>query len=54
MVGLAEADADAYKEISRFTISKGGLPTWSPPVIADGKLYLRDQDNLTSYDIKAK
>lgn len=54
VVGLAEADADAYKEISRFTISKGGLPTWSPPVIADGKLYLRDQDNLTSYDIKAK
>jgi hypothetical protein len=23
-------------------------------VISDGRLYLRDQDNLTSYDIKAK
>jgi outer membrane protein assembly factor BamB len=54
VVGLAQATPDAYKEISRFSISKGGLPTWSPPVIADGKLYLRDQDNLTSYDIKEK
>jgi hypothetical protein len=27
---------------------------WPPPVIANGRLYLRDQDNLTSYDIKAK
>ncbi len=54
VVGLAEATPDGYKEISRFTISKGSLPTWSPPVIADGKLYLRDQDHLVSYDIKAK
>jgi outer membrane protein assembly factor BamB len=54
VVGLAEATPDGYKEISRFEISKGQWPTWSPPVISDGKLYLREQDNLISYDIKAK
>jgi outer membrane protein assembly factor BamB len=54
VAGLADPTPDAYKEVSRFTIAHGSLPTWSPPVIANGTLYLRDQDNLTSYDIKAK
>jgi outer membrane protein assembly factor BamB len=54
VAGLAEATPEAYKEIARFQISKGSLPTWSPPVISDGKLYLRDQDNLNCFDIKAK
>jgi outer membrane protein assembly factor BamB len=52
MVGLIEADRGAYKEVSRFEYQKGALPSWSPLVISDGRLYLRDQDNLTSYDIK--
>jgi outer membrane protein assembly factor BamB len=54
VVGLVEPSRDGYKEVSRFSISRGQYPTWSPPVIADGKLYLREQDNLISYDIKAK
>jgi outer membrane protein assembly factor BamB len=54
VMGLLEPNPAAYKEVSRFEISKGRYPTWSPPVISDGKLYLRDQDNLTSYDIKPK
>ena len=29
-------------------------PAWSHPVIANGKLYLRDQDVLLCYDVKAK
>jgi hypothetical protein len=49
-----EPSRDAYKEISRFEISRGQYPTWSPPVISDAKLYLREQDNLICYDIKAK
>ena len=54
VMGLAEASPAGYKEISRFEISRGEFPTWTPPVIADGKLYLREQDNLYCYDIKAK
>jgi outer membrane protein assembly factor BamB len=52
VVGLLEATPAGYRETSRFEIPKGGFPTWSPPVIADGKLYLREQDNLYCYNIK--
>ncbi len=52
IVGLIEATPAGYREISRFEISKGGYPTWSQPVIANGRLYLRDQDNLFCYNIK--
>lgn len=54
VVGLAEATPAAYKEISRFQIPRGSYPTWTPPVMSDGKMYLREQDNLYCYDIKAK
>lgn len=27
---------------------------WTPPVIANGKLYVRDQDLLPCYDVKKK
>jgi outer membrane protein assembly factor BamB len=53
-VGLIDASRDRYEEVSRFEYDKGSLPSWSPLVISDGRMYLRDQDNLTSYDIKAK
>ena len=36
------------------TIPKVNQFSWPHPVIADGKLYLREQDNLYVYDIKAK
>jgi len=52
VVGLVEATPAAYREKSRFEIPKGGFPTWSQPVIANGKLYLREQDNLYCYNIK--
>jgi hypothetical protein len=54
LVGLIEASPAGYKEVSRFEYQKGSLPSWSPLVISDGRMYLRDQDNLTSYDIKGK
>jgi hypothetical protein len=52
VVGLVEATPAGYREKSRFEIPKGGFPTWSQPVIAGGKLYLREQDNLYCYNIK--
>jgi outer membrane protein assembly factor BamB len=52
IIGLVEATPAGYNEKSRFEISKGGFPTWSQPVIANGKLYLRDQDNLFCYNIQ--
>jgi len=54
VMGLIEATPAGYKEISRFTIQKGEFPTWTPPVISGGRMYLREQDNLYCYDVKAK
>ena len=33
---------------------RSNSPAWSHPVIANGKLYVRDQDLLLCYDVKAK
>ncbi|MGH9673763.1 MAG: PQQ-binding-like beta-propeller repeat protein [Bryobacteraceae bacterium] len=54
VVGLVEATPEAYKEKSRFSFNKGSFPSWSPLAIANGHLYLRDQDFLYSFDIRAK
>ena len=51
-VGMAEATPEAYREISRFELGRGNYPTWTLPVIANGKLYLRDQETLSCYDIR--
>jgi len=52
VMGLIEATPAGYKEKSRFEISRGNFPTWTPPVIANGKLFLREQDNLYCYNVK--
>ena len=52
--GLAEASPSGYHERGRFPIVDKGLPSWAHPVISDGRLYVRNQDALTVYDIKAK
>ena len=53
VVGLAEAAPDAYREHGRFQLSTGQLPTWSHPVVSGGKLFLRDQDAIYAYDVRA-
>jgi outer membrane protein assembly factor BamB len=54
VAGLAEASPAGYKEHGRFEIRTGSLPTWSHPVVANGKLYLRDQDTIYAYSVAAK
>jgi len=53
VVGLAEATPSGYKETGRFEIPDKGLPSWAHPVISDGRLYVRNQDTLLAYDVKA-
>ena len=52
-VGLVEATPDGYREKSRYSIGRGDYPTWALPAIANGKLFLRDQDRLFCYNIRA-
>jgi outer membrane protein assembly factor BamB len=53
-VGLAEAIPTEYRERGRFSIKASGPPTWSHPIITDGRLIIRDQDTVYAYDVKAK
>jgi len=53
-VGLVEATPDGYKEKGRFSIPKSGRPSWAHPVVVGGRLFIRDQDTLSCYDVKAK
>jgi outer membrane protein assembly factor BamB len=52
VAGLAEATSQSYREISRFSIGSRQYPTWTLPVIANGKLYLRDQGLVWCYNIR--
>jgi len=54
VVGLVEVDPTAYREKGRFRIQQGSLPTWSHPVVAGGRLYLRDQDTIYAFDVREK
>ncbi|HEX5707460.1 MAG TPA: PQQ-binding-like beta-propeller repeat protein [Pyrinomonadaceae bacterium] len=54
VVGLVEATPEAYRERGRFRIPQESLPTWAHPVIAGGRLYLRDQDTIYAFDVRQK
>jgi outer membrane protein assembly factor BamB len=57
VVALVEASPKGWKENSRFEITqktkiaKPSGKIWTHPVVANGKLYLRDQDLLFCFDI---
>jgi len=58
-VALIEASTQGWKEHGRFRIEpqtkirseRGKI--WTHPVISNGRLYLRDQDVIVCYDVKA-
>src|ERR1051325_1034402 len=54
VVGLVEATPTGYTEKGRFRIPQDSLPTWTHPVVAGGRLYLRDQDTIYAFDIREK
>lgn len=52
-VCLVKADPEKYQEVSSFTLPDSGeRPSWAHPVIVDGKLYLRQQDQIFCYDLR--
>jgi outer membrane protein assembly factor BamB len=48
---LVEATPEEYRERGSFMIPEVEKESWSHPVVAGGRLYLREQDNLWVYDI---
>jgi outer membrane protein assembly factor BamB len=52
---LVEANPKKYVELGQFKQpERSRRPAWPHPVIANGKLYIRDQDKLFCYRVKAK
>ena len=59
-VALVEASPKGWHETGRFKLtpqskkrsSEGGI--WPHPVVVDGQLYLRDQELLFCFDVKAR
>jgi alcohol dehydrogenase (cytochrome c) len=52
---LIEPNPKEYVERGRFEQpERSRPPAWAHPVIANGKLYIRDQDLLFCYDVKAR
>lgn len=53
-MALIEANPKEYKLKGTFKIKTHNGQSWPHPVIAGGKLYLRDQNDMLCYDIKSK
>ena len=56
-VALVEPSRAGYRQRGRFELrqrDRSGENTWSHPVVANGLLYLRDQDVLVAYDVSAR
>jgi outer membrane protein assembly factor BamB len=57
-VALVEASPDSYREKGRFTPpeppDRGRSKAWTYPVVANGRLYIRDFGSLWCYDMKAQ
>ncbi|MBC8114392.1 MAG: polyvinylalcohol dehydrogenase, partial [Candidatus Saccharimonas sp.] len=57
---LIEANTSGWTESGRFVIPKSATSRkpsgriWTPPVISGGRLFLRDQELLYCFDVKAK
>jgi outer membrane protein assembly factor BamB len=54
-VVLVEVNGEKYVEHGRFKPPKASdKPQWPHPVVANGVLYIRDQDVLYAYDVKRR
>ncbi len=54
VVGLAEVNASGYREVGRFQIADQGLPSWAHPVVSGKRLFVRNQNVLAAYDVRAR
>ena len=56
-MALVEATPEAYREKGRFTPpnapDRGKSKTWAYPIVADGRLYIREVGTVWCFDVKA-
>jgi len=52
-LALVKATPEAFEEVGHFqVVGSGERPSWSHPVIVDGKLYVREGDVVACYDLR--
>jgi outer membrane protein assembly factor BamB len=52
-MALVKASPDAFEAVSHFELpGSGERPSWSHPVVLDGKLYVREGDLVLCYDVR--
>jgi outer membrane protein assembly factor BamB len=51
---LVEATPEGYREKGTFTIPEVTRPSWPHLALADGRLYVREQDALYAYDVRKR
>ncbi|MGH9794748.1 MAG: PQQ-binding-like beta-propeller repeat protein [Candidatus Acidiferrales bacterium] len=51
-IKLIEATPDGYRETGSFDLPDVRNPSWSHPVVLNGKLYLREQDTLYVFNLR--
>ncbi|MEO1997950.1 MAG: PQQ-binding-like beta-propeller repeat protein, partial [Planctomycetaceae bacterium] len=51
VVGLLEANPSGYRLKGTLQIPGAGADSWSHPVVANGRLFLREKDDLWVYDL---
>jgi outer membrane protein assembly factor BamB len=54
VVALVEASPEGYKEVGSFAVPKTDGYSWAHPVVAGGRLYLREGDHLYCYNVREK
>jgi hypothetical protein len=52
VMALIDATPERFNLRSSFQIPGVAAPSWSHPVIAGGRMYLREQDSLHAYNVK--
>ena len=53
-VAISEVTPDGYNETGSFSIQGHGRPAWAHIVVTGGRMFIRDQNSLVAYDVKAK
>ena len=51
-LAMAEATPTAYVKISSFQFSRGKC--WTVPVLANGRLYVRDEEKIVCFDLRGQ
>jgi len=53
VMAMIDTDTSNYKLLGKFKLATHNGESWPHPVIVDGILYIRDQDELVAYEIRS-